>query len=125
MSEINGVTNNLKMSPLSVPIYLSRSLGDRLLLAIFAPIVAALTGVLTCFALLFGPGQPDIVIRAGALMVAAVGFTFFCFSVLVFTWALFEPAWVERLLASWARRVLLTVAFLVSGVALGAVYFST
>src|SRR2546429_784661 len=51
-------------------------------------------------------------------VVTDFSFTFFSFSLLVFIWAFFTPAWVERLLASRARRVMLTAAFLVTGAAL-------
>lgn len=121
----DSMSNMNQGKPLAVPVYLSRSAGDRVLLGIFAPVVAALTGGLAFFAFQSGPAQPDIVIRLGAQVVADFSFTFFSFSLLVFIWALFTPTWLERLLASRARRVMLTVAFLVSGVCLGALYFST
>lgn len=125
MTEAKPVKISPGKAPLAVPVYLSRSAGDRVLLGVFAPVVAALTGGLAFFAHLFGPSQPDIVIRVGAQVVADFSFTFFSFSILVFIWALFMPAWVERLLASRARRVMLTAAFLVTGAALGAIYFSS
>lgn len=110
---------------MSVPLYVSRGVGDRILLAIFAPAVAAITGGLTIMMVVCGLPKPDIVIRLGALVVADFSFTFFSFSVIVFVWALFTPAWIERLLASQARRVMLTAGFFVSGALLGAIYFCT
>ena len=108
----------------SATVLLSRSIGDRILLAIFSPIVAALTGALAYAAHAFGPQQPDSITRYGSYIVADFSFTFFAFSILVLIWALFAPTWVERLLAVRGRRVLLTVGFLVTGVAIGMLYFS-
>lgn len=117
--------NSPGTAPLSAPVYLSRSVGDRILLAIFTPAVAALTGGLALFVCLCGLPKPDIVIRLGALVVAYFSFTFFSFSLLVFVWALFTPAWIERLLVSQARRTMFTAGFLVTGTVLGAIYFCT
>lgn len=108
-----------------VHILLSRNAGDRVLLAIFSPIVAAMTGGLTFVAEESAPKQIDPLLRYGSYFLADISFTFFAFSILVLIWALFAPPWVERILAIRGRRVLLTVAFLVTGFALGMLYFSS
>jgi hypothetical protein len=107
-----------------MPVFLSRSLGDRILLAVFSPIVALMSGALAYAAHRFGPQQDDPIVRYGSYAIADFSFTFFAFSILVLIWALFTPEWIASILRVRARRVLLSIGFLVTGVAIGMIYFS-
>lgn len=102
------------------PLKLSRSIGDRILIALLSP-----------FIMLFSAGFAWIFLRkssdtVGGLIGNTVAFELFFsvlwLSVLAFVWGVFAPAWIERALHSAARKAALLLAVPALGLIAALVY---
>lgn len=89
--------------------WLAIGTGDRILLAVFAPLITALLGGFTLGCHQWSP--PDTLLLVLKYILLEVFFTAALFGALVSIWAIARPRWAARLLQ---ERLLKTLLMLIS-----------
>ncbi len=101
---------------------LPRELGDRVLLFVFAFVLAGFFTLMT-----FALREPMPTGGLGSLLhylAIETMFTFAIFSLLTMVWALFTPRWLESLMAQGFRKVLAVIAVVLVATVFTILYYS-
>lgn len=91
------------------PAILSTNVGDRVILAIFAPIVGLFTGLLSYILRIASSHQEAPSIQIVFVLVAIFTGTIAVYSLFVLVWALFTPKWMQALMLSRTRNLFFTI----------------
>ena len=102
------------------PLQLSRKAGDRILIALFSPVIMLFSGG---FAQLFLRKPSDSINGLLTNIVAfELFFSVFWLSFLGFLWGVFAPRWIENALHSAARKVALLLVIPALGLVIALIY---